>query len=198
MDLNWNGQALECSRAERFALKQTTDQFICCSADYDGVRLRYVLEPVGCVGSVADNRGLLAELTPAHLANHHQPGMNPKAHLERDPLAVLGVERSYRRDNPERGTHRPLRVVFMGPRIAKVGQQPVAKIFGYAAAEPCDHLAASVLISPNKLAQFLRIEFLGKRRRPDQVAEHHGQLPPLTVIRHIALSFPPPFFDDLP
>jgi hypothetical protein len=43
------------------------------------------------------------------------------------------------------------------------------------------------MIRPDDLAQVLRIEALRQRRRADQVAEHHGQLAPLSLCPHPSL-----------
>ena len=48
-----------------------------------------------------------------------------------------------------------------------------------------DDLPASRLIRRHQLAQILRVELLRKRRRPHQIAEHHGQLAAIGLLRSI-------------
>jgi hypothetical protein len=46
---------------------------------------------------------------------------------------------------PTPGLHRPLRIVFMGLRIAKVHQQPIAEILGNMALEALDDRSTGLL-----------------------------------------------------
>jgi hypothetical protein len=58
----------------------------------------------------------------------------------------------------ERRSHRPLDVVFMRPRIAELGQHPVAHEFGDKSVIARDDAGNGVLIGPDLLAQFLEVE----------------------------------------
>jgi hypothetical protein len=67
----------------------------------------------------------------------------------------------------------------MRPRIAEIGQHPVAHEFGDKAVIARDDAGNGVLIGADLLAQFLGVKPHRQRRRADEIAEHHRQLPPL-------------------
>ena len=79
-------------------------------------------------------------------------------------------------DEREPGAHRPLGVVLMGSRIAKINQHAVTHVFGDVAVEPGDRLGDGSVIGTEHFAQILGIEAGGKRGRTRQIAEHHRQL----------------------
>ena len=64
-------------------------------------------------------------------------------------------------------------------------QHPVAHITGDEPVEPAHRLSHSSVIGANHLAQILRVEPRGQRRRADQVTEHHRELPALGQVRGI-------------
>ena len=70
----------------------------------------------------------------------------------------------------------------MRPRIAEIDQHPVAHEFGDKAVVARDDAGNGVLIGADLLAQFLGVELRRQRRRADEIAEHHRQLPPLGVV----------------
>jgi hypothetical protein len=65
-------------------------------------------------------------------------------------------------------------------RIAEIYQHSVAHILGDEPTEPDDGLGHVYLIEDDHLAQILRVEPYRERRRPDEVAEHDRELPPLS------------------
>jgi hypothetical protein len=67
----------------------------------------------------------------------------------------------------------------MRTRIAEISQHPVAHVFGDKAVIARDDGGDGVLIGAELVAQFLGVEPRRQRRRADQIAEHHHQLPPL-------------------
>ncbi len=69
--------------------------------------------------------------------------------------------------------------MLVGPRIAEIGEHTVAHVFGDKPAAAPDHLGNAAVIGADDRAQILRIEPRRQRRRADQIAEHHRQLPPL-------------------
>jgi hypothetical protein len=79
--------------------------------------------------------------------------------------------------------HRALGIVLVGPRIAEIGQHAVAHVLGDKAAAASDDLGDAAVIGADDRAQILRVEPRRQRGRPDQVAEHHRQLPPLGLGR---------------
>ena len=70
----------------------------------------------------------------------------------------------------------------MRSRVAEIDQHAVAHVFGDKAIEPGDDLGDGAVIRADDLAQILGIEPRGERRRADQIAEHHRQLPPLSAL----------------
>src|SRR5215467_12233112 len=97
-------------------------------------------------------------------------------HLELDGLdieAADGVDRA------KSGTDRPISIVFMRSGVAEIYQYAVAHILGDKPVEASDDFGNGTVISGNDLAQVLGVEPRRQGRRADEVAEHHGQLPPL-------------------
>ena len=82
-------------------------------------------------------------------------------------------------DDGEAGAHRPLGVVLMRLWVAEIDQHPIAHILGDEPGERGDRVGDAAVIGADHLAQILRIEACRQRGRADQIAEHHGQLPPL-------------------
>jgi hypothetical protein len=67
----------------------------------------------------------------------------------------------------------------MRPRIAEIGQHPVAHEFGDKPVIARDDPGNGGLIGTDLLAQFLGVEPHRQGGRADQITEHHRQLPPL-------------------
>jgi hypothetical protein len=86
-------------------------------------------------------------------------------------------------DDRESRPDRALGVVLMRERIAEISEYAVAHIFRDEAAVAFDQTRAASVIRGNDLAHVLGIVLLGKRRRTDKIAEHDGQLPPLSGVR---------------
>ncbi len=79
----------------------------------------------------------------------------------------------------EPGAGRALGVVLMRLRIAEINEHAVAHILGDKAAKAADGVGDAAMVGADDLAQILGIEARRQRRRADQIAEHHRQLPPL-------------------
>jgi hypothetical protein len=86
------------------------------------------------------------------------------------------VEPTDRLDDAQASAHRPLGIVLVGLRIAEISEHAVAHIFGDETVETSNRRRYAAVIGADHLAQFFRVEPRRKRRRADQVAEHHGQL----------------------
>ena len=98
----------------------------------------------------------------------------------------------HRLNNPQPGVHRPLRIIFVGGRIAEVHQQAIAQMLGDMALIAADHRGAGGLIGTHHLAVLFGIELLRERGRAHQVTEHHRQLPPLGGVQsRVAQSISP-------
>ena len=98
------------------------------SAEHHRVGRRQPLQAGGDVGRVAHGELLLAVAT-AHLANDHQPGVEPNAY--RHPYPILRfqtrIQGRHGLDKLQTGLHGPLRLVFMGMGVAEVHQEPIAR-----------------------------------------------------------------------
>ena len=94
---------------------------------------------------------------------------------------LLYGEPADRVDHRQRGADRPLGVILVRLGIAKIDQYAVAHILGDKTAKAANGVVDTAMVGADDLAQILGIEARGQWRRADQVAEHHGQLPPLRV-----------------
>ena len=79
-------------------------------------------------------------------------------------------------DDLEPGPYRPLSVILMGLRVAKVDQYAVTHVLRYKTAKALDRLCDALLIGGNDLAEVFRVHASGECRRTDQVREHHRDL----------------------
>src|SRR6516225_273279 len=75
-------------------------------------------------------------------------------------------------------------------RIAEIDEHTVAHILGDKAAKAGDDVGDAAMVGADDLAQILGIEARRQRRRTDQIAEHHRQLPPLGLHPHPSLRRP--------
>ena len=66
-------------------------------------------------------------------------------------------------------------------RIAEIDQHPVAHVLGDKAVEAADRIGDGAVVVADQLAQILRVKTRRQRRRADEVAEHHRQLPAFGV-----------------
>ena len=74
---------------------------------------------------------------PTYLADDHQPGMDTNTDDQPHTFLPLQtrIERSYRLDDAQPGSHAALRIIFVGLRPTKVDQQAIAQILGRIAAQ---------------------------------------------------------------
>ena len=77
--------------------------------------------------------------------------------------------------------HRPLGVVLMRLRVAEIDQHPVAHIFGDKPVEAADRLGDGAVIVARSAPANPPGQPRRQRRRADQIAEHHRQLPAFGV-----------------
>jgi hypothetical protein len=110
------------------------------------------------------------------------------AHLEqnvaqgRDRWRQPPVQLPHRGDDPESGAHCPRCVVLVSLGIAEVDEQPVTHVPGDGPPEVPNRPVGDVLIGAQNVPQLLGIEPRSELGRPDQVAEHHGDLPALSLL----------------
>ena len=112
------------------------------------------------------------------VADHGKPGGDADPRLAGH--AAL-CNRADRLDHRQPGAHRPLGIVLMRLRIAEIDQHPVAHVLGDKAVEAADRIGHGAVVGPDQLAQILRVKTRRQRRRADEVAEHHRQLPAFGV-----------------
>jgi hypothetical protein len=175
--LDRRGEALDGLPAEVAQPEQVADQAAGGAGEDDLPGLRQSLQACGEVGGLTDHRLLLRRALADQITNYDKSGGNADA--DGEPLGSTGLQARHRRLYFQPGPHRPLGVVLMRPRIAEIGQHPVAHVFGDKAVVARYDAGNGVLIGAELLAQFLGVEPRGQRRRADQIAEHHRQLPPL-------------------
>ena len=118
------------------------------------------------------------------ITDHDEPAGDTEPHVQ--PLRR--GELADRVDHREPGSHRPFGVVLMRLRIAEINQHAVAHILGDKAAKAADGVGDAPVVGADDLAQILGIEAGRERRRADQIAEHDGQLAPLSFRPHPVLS----------
>src|ERR1700676_372945 len=108
------------------------------------------------IGCIADD-GLLSSSTLAHeIADHYKASRDADAHLE-----FVHRRRLQRRDSVydfQSCPDRPLGVVLVGARKAKIGKNAVAHEFSDETVVACDRTRACVLICADHLPHILRIE----------------------------------------
>ena len=80
-------------------------------------------------------------------------------------------------NNPQPGVHRPLGIIFMGRRIAKVHQQAIAQMLRDMPFIAADHDGTGVLIGAHHFAVLFGIKLFGELSRADKVTKHDRQLP---------------------
>ena len=80
------------------------------------------------------------------------------------------LEHAHRRDQLQPRPDRPLGIILMRLRIAKIHQHTVAHVLRHEAVETAHDLGDAFVIGRNDLAQVLRVHASGERRRAHQVA----------------------------
>ncbi len=149
--------------------------------DHDRIGLGNLLQAGRQIGRLSDDRLLLRRAFPDGFPDDHRTGRNADAHLQ--PLARRQDDLADPRDHVQARAHRPFGLALVGLRIAEIRENPVAHIFGDVTARAGDDPRTCILERADERAQILRIELRCKRRRPDQIAEQHRQLPALCVPR---------------
>jgi len=144
-----------------------------CSND-DGVRLGQGLQPRGEV------RRLAGDIVLYNLAaDDNQPGGDPDPRVKFFGLVQL----LYPVDQRQTASRGALGIILVRLRIAEINQDAVAHVAGDKPAKPLDDPCDAAMVGADDPAQILGIEPRGQRRRADQVAEHHGQVPALCIDR---------------
>ena len=150
------GEALQRLPAEVAQPEQVADQAAGGAGEDDLPGFRKSLQARREVGGLADHRLLLRRAHADQIADDDKPGGNADA--DGEPLRSTGLQARHRRFYLQPRPHRPLGVVLMRPRIAEIGQHPVAHEFGDKAVIARDDAGNGVLIGADLLAQFLGVE----------------------------------------
>src|SRR5215468_7326557 len=69
----------------------------------------------------------------------------------------------------------------MGAGISEIGQHPVANVFRDESVKPSHNFGDGTMVRADDVAQILGVETCRQRCRPDEIAEHYGQLPPFCL-----------------
>jgi hypothetical protein len=77
--------------------------------------------------------------------------------------------------------------MLMRLRVAKVHQNPIPYVLGDKAVEAGDRIGDAAMIQADDLAQVFGIQARRERRRADQIAEQHGELPAFRKVHCKAL-----------
>jgi hypothetical protein len=154
--LDRRGKPLCCLAAEIPQPEQVADQAAGGAGEDDLPGLRKRLQTRREVRGLADHRLLPRRAFADQIADHDKPGGNADA--DGESFRSTGFQPRHRRCYFQPRPHRPLGVVLMRPRIAEIGQHPVAHEFGDKAVIARDDAGNGVLIGANLLAQFLGVE----------------------------------------
>ena len=115
---------LSSLRPKVLELEEIAEKSSRAFGDDDHVRLGDTLQARRKVRRLADHAALLRLTRSDEVADDDQAGCNADAGL----LGSMRLERSHRRDQLEPSPYRPLGVVLMGVRIAKIHEDTVAHI----------------------------------------------------------------------
>jgi hypothetical protein len=174
-------------RAKILAVEETGDEPARRAADHHGIWLGDRLQPRGDVWRLAECESL-GRSAFTNLAHDDEPGMNADACLDGRHairLPARSIAGSKCRDNVQAGLHRAARIVLVRLRIAEVDEQSVAEILRDLPFEAVNDRGTGALIVAHDCSPVFGIESLGQRRRPDQIAEHHGKLAALAGGLHV-------------
>jgi hypothetical protein len=98
-------------------------------------------------------------------------------------LPHLVHDRAERLEQVEAGLHAPSGVVLVGDGVTEVGEHAVADEAGDPAVVAPHHAVTGDLVAAEHLPDELRVVGVAEGRGAHDVAEHHGQLAPLTCGR---------------
>ena len=109
--------------------------------------------------------------------------MDAKPHGKLD--AILGLQAAIQCPhgihNPQSCAHGPVRIVFVGLRVAKVDEKSITQILCYVAFKAMNHVSRRFLVGAHNFAKVFGVEPSGQVGRFNQIAKHHGQLTPFRL-----------------
>ena len=175
------GDALEVLGPEIAELEEIAEKPARALGYDDHVRFGQRLQARRQVRRLADDSALLRLARSDQIADDDEAGRDADADLQGN--ARGGLQLRHRLGERQPRLHRAFGVMFVRLRIAEIGQHPVAHIFGDEPAGLRDQVGAEPVIGAHDLAHILWIESRRHRGRPDEVAEHHGELPAFGDVR---------------
>jgi hypothetical protein len=119
------------------------------------------------------------------VAHHDQPGRNADAGLQRHAR----FQGSKRGNQLQSRPYCPLGIVLVSARITEIHKNAIAHVFRDEPVEAAHRLGDAFLIGGNEFPQVLGVHARGKRRRADQVREHHCDMPALGGIIFGSVGF---------
>ena len=118
------------------------------------------------------NTALLRRSLADQIADHGEPGGDAEPHAQ----ILMRRQAGDRLDHRQSGAYRPLGIVLVRLRVAKIDQDAVAHVLGDKTVETADRLGDGPVVAAEQLAQILRVMTGRERGGADQIAEHHRQL----------------------
>src|SRR5215475_8275458 len=102
---------------------------------------------------------LLPSATPHH-PYHDWTGVDAEPHSEVNAVLCrqTGIQRADGLDNAQASVHRAPSIIFMGHGVAKIDQQPIAKVLSDMARVGLDDFGSGLLIGADYSAQVFGIE----------------------------------------
>ena len=147
---------------------------MCCVAHEYRARLGRRLHPCGHVQGFAE--GECALRTP-----RTKGADDARAAVHPNPDPQSEAEIGDRFEDVERGPYRLLGGRFVGTRIAKEHQHPVAGDLVYRTSEPLNNVGDSVVVAPDCVAEIFAVEDCRQLRRTNEVTEHRRNVIELCV-----------------
>jgi len=81
-----------------------------------------------------------------------------------------------RSEDTKASAYSPMRIIFMGLRIAKIHEEPIPKELGDVPVIAVNHLRTGGLIGTDHVPILFGVELAGEGGRAHQVTEQHGEL----------------------
>jgi hypothetical protein len=167
-------ETLEGDRPEAAQVEQISQQPARSAFDDDCARLSHSLHSCSEVRRFADHVVLLRGTLADPVTDHDLPCRH--ADTGRETGASAGIETAYGSNELESRAYGALGIVFVSPRPAEIGEDPVAHVLGDIAVPSADRLRAATPVGSQERAQIFRIELCGQSRRAHEIAEQDCDL----------------------
>ncbi len=138
------------------------------------------LKPSSEIGRLADDAALLGFALTGEITDYHDPGRNPDPHSQ--TCAGSGMELADAFDQRQPGTYGPLGIVFVRPGITKISKYTIAHVLGNETTCPGNYIRATPVIGGEDLPHVFWIEPRREGRGADEITEHNGKLPSVSVV----------------